>query len=54
MSGSLAMASGMDSSATGVGVIGASLDVDGFSMIKDASDVAPCRQSGTSPVLERL
>ena len=29
VSGSLAVASGIDSSATGVGVIGASLDVDG-------------------------
>ena len=31
VSGSPAMASGIDSSATGVGVIGASLDVDGLS-----------------------
>ena len=30
VSGSLVMASGMDSSATSVGVIGASLEVDGF------------------------
>ena len=29
VSGSLAMASGIDSSVTGIGVIGASLDVDG-------------------------